>query len=200
MKTLSIEVPFFPGFYDSLLLNSDDSYYAIKEELEYYHDEEGRTDLTEDDLDIHYDDYERDVCDAYVDVFFKNAPEFIKKADFDEMVSPKEYNFSTDRVFANCEFADDWKEKMKAFMEENREWLNERISDDWSSYDGFISFMSNRLEEWDEHLFEEEDERYISTMIGYMMLRNDKEIAWHPTQDCLENIYLGSYVYIVAED
>lgn len=196
----SIEVPLFPGFYESPLLSSDDSYYAIKEELEYYHDEQGRTDLTEDDLDIDYEAYEKDICEAYVEAFFNEAPDFIKKAEFDEMVSPKYYNYSTDRTFANCEFADDWKEQMKAFMEENQEWLKERIWKEWSSRDGFISFIDNRLDDWYEHLFEEEDERYLSIMIGYMMLKKDKDIAWYLTQDCLENIYLVCYVYIKEKE
>ena len=33
---VNIELPFFPGFYESDLMNSDTAYWAIKEELEYY--------------------------------------------------------------------------------------------------------------------------------------------------------------------
>ena len=31
-----VELPFFPGYYESILYSSDDSYWGIKEEVEYY--------------------------------------------------------------------------------------------------------------------------------------------------------------------
>ena len=36
---VNIELPFFPGFYESDLENSDTPYWAIKEELQYYQEE-----------------------------------------------------------------------------------------------------------------------------------------------------------------
>ena len=109
---ISIELPFFPGFYESALYNSDTSYWAIKEELEYY--------------------YQQDLL-----------PE--------------------------------------------------------TSYDGFCSFMENDVDEWDNHLFFEEDCRYISTMLGYMMYRENKDVRDDLVMATLEDIYAGSYVYILPE-
>ena len=65
----NIELPFFPGFYESDLETSDTSYWAIKEELEYYQndaydnpDERAIYEqLTEDDLEFDYQGYEEEV-------------------------------------------------------------------------------------------------------------------------------------------
>jgi len=36
---VNIELPFFPGFYESDLENGDTAYWAVKEELQYYQEE-----------------------------------------------------------------------------------------------------------------------------------------------------------------
>ena len=95
----------------------------------------------------------------------------------------------------DAEYAD----AMREFMTENAEWLRKQIRDDWTSYDGFCSFMSNDLDEWDRYLFEDMDERYISVMIGYMMYRANKEIRNGLVMYALEDVYAGSYVFLTDE-
>ena len=201
---ISIELPFFPGFYESDLENSDTSYWAIKEELEYYQNDLADEHpeykhLTEDDLDFDYRAYEKEVIDGFISGFADHTPDFVESVEFDEMVSPKYYNFSTDKIYAFVELADDWKDKVRAFMCENYDWLQQRIHDDWTSYDGFMSFMENDIDEWDKMLFEEEDARYISTIIGYMMYRENKEIRNDLVMIALDDVYAGSYVYITED-
>lgn len=197
----NIELPFFPGFYESDLENGDTAYWAIKEELQYYQEEcdaPCKT-LTEDDLDFNYSEYEKDVREQWIEGFRKYMPEFVLSIENVEMTSPKYYNFSTDRLWADVELRDDWREKMRTFMKENAEWLKGRIKEDWTSYDGFCSFMSNDYEDWFDHIFEEQDERYISTMIGYMMYRENKEIRNDLVMYALDDVYAGSYVFLTDE-
>ena len=185
----NIDLPFFPGLYESYLYSSDDAYFAIKDELDYYHwdycsewgpgepeEKQFYEQLTEDDLDFNFTDYSKDIVDAFVDVWKSHAPEIVLSIGEYHMWSPRMYNFDTDHIYADIELRDDWKDVMRGFMTENTDWLRDRIKKDWTSYDGFMSFMSNVLEEWDSYLFEEEDERYIATMLGYMMYRENEEI------------------------
>lgn len=203
---MNIELPFFPGFYESDLENGDTAYWAIKEELEYMQDRymlkehpEYKT-LTEDDLDFRYSDFEHDLALEFTDAWWNNAPSIVESVEFSEIVSPKYYNFSTDRLFADVELREDWQEVMCAFMTENADWLKERIKEDWTSYDGFCSFMSNDLSEWDKYLFEDMDERYISVMLGYMMYRENERIREDLVMETLEgDVYAGSYVFITDE-
>ena len=198
---MNIELPFFPGFYESDLENGDTAYWAIKEELQYYQEECDTPckELTEADLDFNYEQYEEDVRNAWVDAWKDHAPEIVLSVEGVTMTSPRYYNFDTDRVYAIVELSDDWREKMRAFMKENAEWLKGRIHEDWTSYDGFCSFMSNDYEDWFDYIFEEQDERYISTMIGYMMYRANKEIRNDLVMIALEDIYAGSYVFLTDE-
>lgn len=219
----NIELPFFPGYYESILYSSDDSYYAIKEELEYYKNEyDGDADgeiyaqLTEDDLDFDFEGYVKEMNDYWVDAFKSNMPEIVVSVENVEMTSPKYYNFETDRLWADVKLSDDWQDKVRTFMDENKDWLRDRIKKDWTSYDGFNSFMSNNFDDtshdddedywgdksWYFHLFSGKSDRwecYISAIIGYMMYRENKNIRDDLAVFAREDVYIGQYVYITDE-
>jgi hypothetical protein len=222
----NIQLPFFPGFYESDLKNCDTAYWALKEELEYYQKEYAYNNpeeqaiyaqLTEDDIDFDDDRYEEDVRNAWVESFRGYLPEFVLSLENVEMTSPRYYNFETDRLWGDVELRDDWMDVVREFMVENSDWLRERIKDEWTSYDGFMSFMSNNFDDlshdededywkcdksWYWHLFSGQSDRfecYLSTIIGYMMYREDKDIRDHLVMDALEDVYAGFYVYITDE-
>ena len=115
------------------------------------------------------------------------------------MWSPRYYNFDHDRLYADIELADNWQSKMRHFMTENYDWLKDRIYEDWTSYDGFMSFMSNDIDEWGDYLFKQLDSRYISTMLGYMMYIANNEIRNDLVMYALDDIYAGSYVELTEE-
>ena len=215
---VNIELPFFPGFYESDLENSDTPYWAIKEELQYYQEECDTPckELTESDLDFDYKGYEEDVRNAWVDGFRERMPEMVLSLENVEMTSPKYYNFSTDKLWADVELKDGWEDDVRKFMTENADWLRERIKDDWTSYDGFMSFMSNNFDNlahdededywgdksWYWHLFSGKSDRfecYISVIIGYMMYMENKDIRNDLVMFALEDIYAGSYVFLTDE-
>ena len=219
----NIQLPFFPGFYESDLKNSDTAYWAIKEELRYYQEEYAYDDpaeqaiyaqVTEDDLDFDDDRYEEDIRNAWVDAFRDKRPDFVISIENVEMTSPRYYNFETDRLWADVELADDWMDTVREFMTNNADWLRERIKEDWTSYDGFMSFMSNNFDDlryddgddnwsgdksWYWHLFSGQSDRfecYLSTIIEYMMYAEDKNIRDSLVMAALEDTYDGAYVFI----
>jgi hypothetical protein len=226
----NIQLPFFPGFYESDLENGDTAYWAIKEELDYYHNdycgEWGQEpkelrpiyeQLTEDDLDFDYKAYEEEVRTGWVESFRSRMPEFILSLENVEMTSPQYYNFETDRLWVDVELAYDWMDTVREFMAKNSDWLRDRIKEDWTSYDGFMSFMSNNFDDlrydnggdnwsrdksWYWHLFSGQSDRfecYLSTIIGYMMARKNKDIRNDLVMDALEDVYAGQYVFITPE-
>ena len=203
-KTFSLQIPFFPGFYESDLMNSDTSYWAIKEELDYFHEDYGGEHpeykvLTEDDLDFRYDDYEQDVANGFIEAFKSLSPDIVEDVEFDFIDSPRYYNFRNDELFGKVTLADEWQDEMRHFIALNYDWLKERVHEDWTSYDGFMSFMDNDIDEWSAHLFDEQDERYISTMLAYMMYRENKDIRNDLIMSALDDVYAGSYVFITED-
>ena len=203
-KNFEIQLPFFCGFYESPLYNCDTLYWETTEnEMEYWRDRFDDETLTANDLDIDFPRFTEECAKAYMDVFFNNAdcPGFIKSMEFSKIVSPSYYNFETDRLFVNVEFEEDWRDKVKTFMDENKEWLTERIKKDWSSCDGFFSFMDNTYEGWFNELqMDEADERYIGVMIGYIMYCANEDIYDDLITDTLENFYIGEYIFNTKEN
>lgn len=198
-----IRLPFFCGFYESPLYNCDTLYWETTEdEMEYWRDRFDDETLTADDLDIDFPRFKEECAKAYMDVFFNNCdcPDFIKSMEFSEIVSPLYYNFETDKLYVNVEFEEDWRDKVKTFMDENKEWLTERIKEEWSSRDGFCSFMDNTYEGWYEELQKDDaDERYIGVMIGYIMELANKDIYDDLITDTLEDFYVSEYIFNTKE-
>jgi hypothetical protein len=198
---VNIELPFFPGFYESDLKNCDTAYWAIKEELDYYQRDCDTPckELTEDDFEFRDEDYEREVRENWAAAWKENAPEIVLSLENVTMSSPRYYNFENDRLYADIELADNWQDEMRHFIALNYDWLKDRIYDDWTSYDGFMSFMSNDVDKWENFLFNEQDVRYISTMLGYMMYMYNKEIRNDLVMSALDDVYAGFYVSLTEE-
>lgn len=202
-KNFEIRLPFFCGFYESPLYNSDTLYWETTEdEMEYWRERFDDETLTADDLDIDFPRFKEECAKEYMDVFFNNAdcPDFIKSMEFSEIVSPPYYNFETDKLYVNVEFEEDWRDKVKSFMDENKKWLTERIKEEWSSRDGFCSFMDNTYDGWYEELQKDDaDERYIGVMIGYIMELANKDIYNDLITDTLEDFYISEYIFNTKE-
>lgn len=202
-KNFEIRLPFFCGFYESPLYNSDTLYWETTEdEMEYWRERFDDETLTADDLDIDFPRFKEECAKEYMDVFFNNAdcPDFIKSMEFSEIVSPPYYNFETDKLYVNVEFEEDWRDKVKSFMDENKEWLTKRIKEEWSSRDGFCSFMDDTYDGWYEELQKDDaDERYIGVMIGYIMELANKDIYDELITDTLEDFYISEYIFNTKE-
>lgn len=196
-EKIEIQLPFFDGFYESVYYNSDSIYDEFYNNEREYKETYG-DDITDDDLDVRFDEYQKDVCEAFTECFSNLAPSFVTSVEFSEMTSPRYYNFETDKVYANITLSDDWREQVLTFMKENKDWLKKRIYDEWTSRDGFMSFMDNNYDEW-LHRFEntedEIDPRYLSTMIGYIMMTNNEDVHYDLIEGTLEDIYIGNYIY-----
>lgn len=196
-KEFEIQLPFFCGFYESPLLNSDTIYYVTEseEDMDYYKELFDDETLTADDLGIDFDNYTKACCEAFCMEFYHSSPNIIKSLEFVKMTSPNYYNFETDKVYAKVVLEDDWRNQVKEFMESNKEWLTKRIYQEWSSRDGFWSYLSNDYNDWCVILQENDtDERYLSEIIKYMMLVENNEIREDLIYNTMDNVYIGEYI------
>lgn len=201
-RCFTIKLDFFAGFYESYLYDSDTAYYAEKNTAEYYNECCGKDVVDMNDLEVDYKAYTKDVVDAIVDVYPKYMPDLVESIKFRNMWSPREYNFATDEIYVKAKLSKTWRSQMREFMKENAEWLRERIRKDWTSYDGFMSFMANNLDDWYYHIFKEMDERYIGSMITYMMIiegmRNGEDnLLYTISMDALDDICMDTYVHFI---
>ena len=94
----------------------------------------------------------------------KFAEEFkIDGLIFETMVSPREYNFTTDRIF--CLMPLDTAERLYAGV--NKSDFREHVKRRFTSRDGFASFYSGNLDEWPVEL-SEWDHNQIGALLEFL--------------------------------
>lgn len=195
---LVLNIPCFQGFYDSLLYDSEYEFETINDVAE----NDGND---YDDYMFDKENYKKDICKAYVNEYANYLSPIIDKAEYSHLISPKEYNFDTDMLYANITFKKGWKDYLLGWIENNKERLGEMIKRNWTSYDGFISFIPTDLEIWKQKLIEE-DALYVAYLVyywGYFTNRNgydNKVLGDYIVSDVLEKVSMYDYVYLKTDN
>lgn len=197
---LSVNIP-FPGFYESLYSSEIDNW--IEQEAESYHEEDKTKFAPE--LCIPAAEYNTMLSDAmdyraacaavgesYVDAYATVIGEAmgVKLAfQFEEMTSPKFYNFATDRLFASLSYMT----VLRMFAVSKRDGhksLAAVIKDRFTSYDGFSSHYDNDLESWLDKPLANWDHNELGTLM----------IAAHKASPDYDDDSKWSIYYAVTED
>ena len=148
-KQILVQIP-FGGFYCSIWGSEID--FIESTEIEHYNLEHN-TEKTWNDFEIDYETIRNEISKNYChywsqqlsqNVSFNIGEDLEVYFNFESLVSPRYYNFETDRIFAYCDF-----EKFKELYDRLakygfKEWLFERMK----PCSGFIPHYSNCLEDW----------------------------------------------------
>lgn len=179
--TLSAALPWFPGFYNSILDDLMDR--TIESEMEH----------TGETYEQIMDRFSPEIARAALAKGWVKAfcNETSIPLEFEEMVSPREYNFTTDRLFVRIPV--DAIEKIAAEMDDKI--LRETIRKNHSSYDGFISFYANDLDdpEWQKPV-REWDANQLGTLLEAKLLQDEHD------QDYLEDSIYSDLTLWFYED
>jgi|688.fasta_scaffold00471_49 hypothetical protein len=193
-----VRLPFFPGFYESMLSGAMDSYgereaeYMADREIPVQKMEPQTLVLSAEDgenpewqpahLRISASEYSElfyDCCN-YQLVYHKIAQFWVEAFDWwckenigtpeksflwESMTSPREYNFTTDVVYAYVPEAV-LESLFAKSAAEGHKTLAQVIKDSFTSYDGFISFYSNDIETWLEKGFAEWDYNELGSLVA----------------------------------
>lgn len=150
-----------------------------------------------------FSDVHTGIAKTYVDSFFKKVREKtdidIGSHEYSGMVSPKQYNFSNDRVFAKVPLS-----KMQAMFESHKEDsfknLKKIIEHRHTSRDGFASYYSAEVKDWLEKPLVEWDHNELSTLLiatldneihDYLGFIQDVEIS--VIEDNMTDIFMPEY-------
>jgi len=142
---VKIQIP-FSGFYESIHGGEGGNIdRALEDGFNYNHE----TDEEQEVPDIWGADYdykaiELEYCKNFVEAF---GDKFELTLTFDEMTSPREYNFSTDKIY--CKIPRNEIDKIRKEVEGHEGWAA-FVKENFTSCDGFISFLSNDYthEDW----------------------------------------------------
>lgn len=156
---LETSIP-FAGFYETVHSSEIDFNFEM-----IFQDDSGECYLTDDqqnDLWMDTNMSEWGVFKKYAQRYTDYISEEIEiPLTFKELSSPREYNFTTDRIFAEI----DSKDVQKIYDSVNKETLNKTIEDKFTSRSGFISFYDNSLADWQETPLMEWDANMIGTLL-----------------------------------
>lgn len=179
MDTLETNIP-FAGFYNTwydveldAALNSQVEHF----ESEYDLDEEQVSEYA--DILFRYTDWRQAqevIARYYVNAFnncFKEWTEIDLKADFNKMISPREYNFETDRIFVTVDEA----AILVLYDKVDEATLRRIIEERFTSRSGFISFYPNSLDEWPGNVLEWDVNQVCTLLLCFLPEDWDDEIV-----------------------
>jgi hypothetical protein len=197
MKTQSITIP-FPGFYYSILDSEMDN--VLEREVEYMLEMQKEERLAKHEMldekefreiferNINYKIWQEHIAQEWVEsfsIYFKGTTGLDLPLSFEEMTSPREYNFETDRVFASAPSS----AIVKLFKESKRNLhvnFAKVIEDSFTRRDGFIPHYSNDIEEWTEKPITSWDHNEVGTLIA-SFLQDDEDLFFHIYEGMSEN-------------
>ena len=134
---IELELGTYKGFYDTKYQGATDI--IIQNELDLLG-------LGFHDVDITYDftPIAEEMVSYYTE-FYEEFP-FISNMKFSKFFIPKYHNYSNDKVYFNCDFDKDlfidW------LISGDFDELEERIFEDHTNHDDFISVHSNKINDW----------------------------------------------------
>ena len=188
MKTIQLEInfPLFEGFYNS--------YLDLSENIEVGEGESYS--MTEEQFEkIDWNKTNENVSKFYLDYFKDELSDFFNEIgiinlDFVKVDSPKYYNYSTDKLVCNIEI--DKNVFVHELRKYNFEVWEQFLKDNFTSYDGFISFYPNNPNEWTELIQQnfDTDNIIIETLLQFYLEQNEE------LEDLKENLLY----YIISEN
>lgn len=120
--------------------------------------------------------------------------------EFDGTSSPREYNFETDRIFANVSEGD--VEKLRIYAHENKAEFQQYLNRHHKSRDGFSSWYPYQLDEWMAFTTDELDHNHVGSYLGFFIENSyDDDYGdlsfemYEAVQEDLSNWCYGHYEY-----
>lgn len=192
MKTQIVEtyLPIFPGFYNSYI-DSDNEIenFLYSENLEY------------DQIKFDFKAWQID-CSFYACKFIeKELKDFgVLSVEFQELISPKFYNYGTDSV--NCKIEIDI-QKISNYFHDNLNQFEKYLKDNYTSRDGFISHYSNNANDWlreTNYFYNLSENKHFLGSILTFICQNEGIKSNDMCSYILENIWVGNFIDILENE
>ena len=149
----NIQLPFFPGFYDTILSSQNiiNSMMECTDTYKSFIDEYG-IDFSKDDIDINEKKYQKDVCEMYIKNFSIRLPAYVKSIKFSEIYNQKDYHFENDILYVDIEYHTTYRKELLNFINKYYDQAKEYIHTRWTSRDGFVSRTDNNIDNWIKYI------------------------------------------------
>nr|DAZ56936.1 MAG TPA: hypothetical protein [Caudoviricetes sp.] len=152
----------FEGFYCSIWSPDDDVYnYSVEE-------------CAEEDKDFTFDykGYYKAICEKYTEVWEEWMQEYIHediKLDFLQVWQPRFYNYENDACEVRISLTHQAKKAIIEKAINHRDKIAGWIKKNHTSSSGFISFLSNDIDDWEAGVLFNTDAYYQANYLAYML-------------------------------
>jgi hypothetical protein len=190
-----VQLPVFPGFYESLFDPQYVEAHANEILVDDEHPEEW--DMTPEIVKK----YKQLVGQAVTSQMELRVNDFLSTEfsfQFVEIWSPREYNYTTDKVFVDVHFEQTDFDKLVQYLHKNKEKFEQYVKETFTSCSGFISFHSNDVNVWfDEYIpsiLAVEDCFYLYPLFEFVC-ENERYNGYSLYDDVeILNIFMDSFV------
>lgn len=196
MKTIKTFLPIFTGFYNTIF--EPDTSIEI-DNINNQRETKNLSLINFDDCNFDYKSYFNEVCiqvTAYIENELKDI-NILSKIEFEELSSPKEYNFSNDIINIIVHLSDDNIKKIKKFLYDNLDKYKQYLINNYTSCDGFMSFHPNTFEGWLKITkdFNDYDDNYhyLGSILEFICIMN--KINTDSMYESLNDVYLNCINY-----
>lgn len=180
-KKYEVLLNFFSGFYESI-------HDSVFDDEETYIMEEYNKEYDDFRFSHHWVEYSR----RYVSAI---ASEIGIDLEFAELTSPREYNFTTDKISVYIKTKD--LKKISSAL--NSTTLKDIIKRRFTSRDGFMSFYSNDINEWKEKPVKDWDCVELGTLLDAWIIDNFSFDYWDNLDYCGFEYCSGNGQYVTYE-
>lgn len=147
MDTIKTTLPIYNGNYGTIWEDSPNEEY----EFEYINElraEKKLKPIEFDDIVFDYKSFYNELSELIANEIEFQLKDYVHSIKYLKLKSPRFYNYSNDYI--ECEIAPNMDAIKKYINEYKKEWI-QYLKDNYTSYDGFISFHSNdyKSEEWE---------------------------------------------------
>jgi hypothetical protein len=181
-KEIESYLPLFTGFYNTQFeCDCEDGYI-----------EDGKT---YDDYEWDYTEYHNRIAETVTElVADKLKSQFDITTEYQNLVSPKYYNFSNDSINVKYTLGENTLKKLLTFILDDFDEFDAYINYNYSSRDGFMSFYSNKGIDWiADYLMNEEKLNHVFGAILEYCIDYDLEDLVMDLYDSGETHIIGCY-------
>ena len=150
------------GLYESTLYDSDTDYFLA----------ESIGGSCGDDVDYDFDAFKECAGQSCVDSleYELYSHDVITDIEYLGMHSPKYYNYDTDRVLVDVDY--NFIQLVKYCKHTNKDRFNQYLKDKYTSYDGYISFVENNVNDFfEKEWFNSHKNMAIQVMIEFYLVQ-----------------------------
>ena len=144
--TIESRCPLFPGFYNTIYeMDTDSVIYNFNEDTDF--------EVEYDHIDWDYQGYEKAVCKEFVSTLepiIKEIFPAIEKMEFVDIESPREYNFTNDKIAMNVTYNSFLPGQIRKYLDSRADDWKQFLEAMYKSREGFMSFYKYKSDDWKE--------------------------------------------------